>query len=94
MVRTLEAHQHELLERYDMVLTIDVDEIVRPNPEWGTLGQYLDRFDEEWVNCLGYEILHLKDREGPLRPTGRSSSSADTGSRTPPTTSRRWQRSR
>ena len=67
MVRTLEAHQHELLERYDMVLTTDVDEIVAPNPEWGTLGQYLDRFDEEWVNCLGYEVLHLKDREAPLR---------------------------
>ena len=68
MVRTLEAHQHELLERYDMVLTTDVDEIVVPNPEWGTLGEYLDRFDEEWVNCLGYEILHLKDRERPIRP--------------------------
>jgi hypothetical protein len=68
MVGTLQAHQHELLERYDMVLTIDVDEIVLPTPEWGTLGQYLDRFDEEWVNCLGYEILHLKDREAPLDP--------------------------
>ncbi len=67
MVRTIEAHQHELLQRYDMVLTTDVDEIVAPNPEWGTLGQYLDRFDEEWINCLGYEILHLKDREEPFR---------------------------
>ncbi|MEK6326339.1 MAG: glycosyltransferase family 2 protein [Actinomycetota bacterium] len=67
MVRTIEAHQHELLQRYDMVLTTDVDEIVAPNPEWGTLGQYLDRFDEEWINCLGYEVLHLKDREGPFR---------------------------
>jgi hypothetical protein len=67
MVRTIEAHQHELIERYDMVLATDVDEIVVPNPEWGTLGQYLDRFEEEWVNCLGYEILHLKDREGPLQ---------------------------
>jgi hypothetical protein len=67
MVRTIEAHQHELLERYDMVLATDVDEIVVPNPEWGTLGQYLDRFDEEWINCLGYEVLHLKDREAPLR---------------------------
>ena len=94
MVRTLEAHQHELLERYDMVLTTDVDEIVVPNPEWGTLGQYLDRFDEEWVNCLGYEVLHLKDREPRFASTGRSSSSAATGSRTPPTTSRRWPPSR
>jgi hypothetical protein len=67
MVSTIEAHQRELLERYDMVLFTDVDEIVVPNPEWGTLGQYLDRFDEEWINCLGYEVLHLKDREAPLR---------------------------
>lgn len=68
MVRTLEAHQHELLERYDMVLTTDVDEIVAPLPEWGTLGEYLDRLDEEFITCLGYEILHMKDIEGPFRP--------------------------
>ena len=46
----------------------DVDEIVAPLPEWGTLGEYLDHFDEELVNCLGYEILHMRDREAPLRP--------------------------
>jgi Glycosyl transferase family 2 len=68
MVRTLESHQHELLERYDVVLTTDVDEIVAPLPEWGTLGDYLDRFDEEFVNCIGYEILHMKDIEPPYRP--------------------------
>jgi hypothetical protein len=67
MVRTIEAHQHELLERYDVVLTTDVDEIVAPHPEWGTLREYVDRFEEEFVNCLGYEILHLTDREGPFR---------------------------
>lgn len=68
MVSTLESHQHELLERYDVVLTTDVDEIVAPNPEWGTLGDYLDRFDEEFVNCLGYEILHMKNVEPAIRP--------------------------
>jgi Glycosyl transferase family 2 len=66
MVRTLEGLQHELLERYDMVLVTDVDEIVAPVPEWGTLAEYLDHFSEEWVNCLGYEILHRKDREPPI----------------------------
>jgi hypothetical protein len=67
MVRTIEGLQHELLDRYDMVLVTDVDELVAPVPEWGTLGEYLDRFDEGWVNCLGYEILHMKDSEPPLR---------------------------
>lgn len=68
MVRTIEGHQHELLERYDVVLVTDVDEIVAPVPEWGTLGEYIDRLDEAFVNCLGYEILHLVDREGPFDP--------------------------
>lgn len=58
MVRTVEALQHELLGRYDAVLVTDVDEIVSPVPELGTLGDYLDRFAEPWVNCLGYELLH------------------------------------
>jgi hypothetical protein len=67
MVRALENLQHRLIARYDVVLVTDVDEIVAPNPASGNLGQYLDRFDEEWVNCLGYEVLHMKDHEPPLR---------------------------
>lgn len=67
MLRTIQELQHELLDRYDVVLVTDVDEIVAPNPAWGTLGEYLDRFDEEWVNCLGYELLHVRDEEPPLR---------------------------
>jgi hypothetical protein len=67
MLRTIQDLQHELLGHYDMVLVTDVDEIVAPDPRWGTLGDYLDRFDEEWVNCLGYELLHLRDEEPPLR---------------------------
>jgi Glycosyl transferase family 2 len=70
-VRTVEDYQHDLVERYDAVLVTDVDEIVVPDPEWGTLGEYLDRFDEPWVNCLGYELLHMRDREpafDPARP--------------------------
>jgi hypothetical protein len=66
MVRTMEGLQHELLDRYDVVLVTDVDEIVTPVPELGTLAEYLDRFDEEWVNCLGYEILQLREREAPI----------------------------
>jgi hypothetical protein len=65
MVRTIEEWQHALLDRYDIVLVTDVDEIVAPVPALGTLGDYLDRFDEEWVNCLGYELLHVRG-EPPL----------------------------
>jgi hypothetical protein len=63
---TIQALQHELAARYDVVLVTDVDEFVAPVPTLGTLGDYLDTFDEEWVNCLGYELLHMKDSEPPL----------------------------
>jgi hypothetical protein len=66
MVETIEQLQHELIDRYDCVLVTDVDEIVAPHPASGTLGDYLDRFDEEWVNCLGYEVLHIGESEPPL----------------------------
>jgi hypothetical protein len=64
----LKSHQRSLLESYDVVLTVDADEIVAPDPVWGTLGEYLTGFQEEWVNCVGYEILHLPDREPALDP--------------------------
>jgi glycosyl transferase family 2 len=66
MVDTISAKQRELLGDYDVVVVTDVDEVIAPDPAWGTLGDYLDRFDEEWVNCIGYEVLHLPDREPPL----------------------------
>jgi Glycosyl transferase family 2 len=67
MVETVEAEQRRLLERYDCVLTVDVDELVTPDPRWGTLDEYLEGFTEDFVNCLGYEVLHLRDREPPIR---------------------------
>ncbi len=68
MADTLADHQARLLDRYDVVVTTDVDEIVAPLPEWGTLDAYLDRLDEEFVNPFGYELLHMRDREPPYRP--------------------------
>jgi hypothetical protein len=65
----IKSHQRTLLESYDVVLTVDADEIVAPDPAWGTLGEYLAGFQEDWVNCLGYEILHLPDREPPFDPS-------------------------
>lgn len=69
MVRTVEEHQHRLLDSYDVVLVTDVDEIVVPLPELGTLGDYIDRLNEGYVNCLGYELIHMVDREGPFEPS-------------------------
>ena len=70
MVETVEGLQHELISSgYDVVLVTDVDEIVIPTPEWGTLGDYIDEFAEWFVNCIGYEILHMVDREGPYDPS-------------------------
>jgi hypothetical protein len=69
MVRTIEAQQRELFDRYDVVLVTDVDEIVAPRPEYGTLADYIDLLDDEFVNCLGYEVIHLVDREGPFDPS-------------------------
>lgn len=66
MADTLADHQRDLLDRYDVVVTTDVDEIVAPVPELGGLDDYLALLEEEWVNCKGYEILHLPDREPPL----------------------------
>jgi hypothetical protein len=68
MVDTIQGLQHELLAgAYDVVLVTDVDEIILPDPAWGTLGDYIDRLDEEFVTCRGFELIHVKDVEAPLR---------------------------
>ena len=94
MVETVQGLQHELIDRYDVVLVTDVDEIVSPTPEWGTLTDYIDEFDEWFVNCIGYELLHLADREPPSTRLARSWISGAIGSRTAATTSRRLRAAR
>lgn len=59
----VQRHQHELIDRYDVVLCADVDEIVAPDPRLHDLGTYIDRFDQDYVTCEGYELLHQRDRE-------------------------------
>jgi hypothetical protein len=65
-VAVSEAQQRELLERYDLVLYTDVDEVVAPEPSRGTLRDYIDAFEDDFVNCVGYELLHMKESEPPL----------------------------
>lgn len=67
----VQRYQHELIGRYDVVLYTDVDEIVAPDPRLGDLGTYIDSFDEDFVTCQGYEVLHQKDDEPPFDPTRR-----------------------
>lgn len=65
----VQAYQHELLRRYDAVLYVDVDEIVAPDPSWGTLGDYLDVFrslGSSIARCRGYEMIHVRDSEPSL----------------------------
>jgi Ricin-type beta-trefoil lectin domain-like/Glycosyl transferase family 2 len=65
----IQRYQHELIGHYDVVLYTDVDEIVAPDPRLGDLGTYIDRFDEDFITCQGYEVLHCKDREPPFDST-------------------------
>ena len=81
MVRTVEEQQRGCWSATTSCSSPTSTRSSRPNPSYGTLGDYIERFDEPWVNCLGYELMHLADSEEPLRPTARpSSTSAATGS--------------
>jgi hypothetical protein len=60
---TIQEQQHRLIAQYDVVVCCDADEIVAPDPHDGTLGDYLDRFDRDFVNCTGYEVLHMNQVE-------------------------------
>jgi hypothetical protein len=66
MTGVIEDVQHDLIDRYDVVVHADSDEIIVPDPNWGTLDDYLCRFDEEWVSCVGREVLHQLDSEPPI----------------------------
>jgi hypothetical protein len=62
----VQGQQHQLIKRYDVVLCTDADELVSPDPRTGNLGDYIERFSGDFVNCRGYEIIHMKNSEGPL----------------------------
>lgn len=65
---TIQAEQHRLLESYDAVLYTDVDEIIVPDPAYGDMGRYLDEFDDDFVTCRGWEVLHNPQLEAALDP--------------------------
>lgn len=65
-LKIVQSTQHELLTGYELVLYSDVDEFVVPDPRNGTLGDYLDAFQYDFVTCNGYELLHLIEEEPSL----------------------------
>jgi hypothetical protein len=70
-VEMVRRQQAALLERYDVVLCTDVDEIVVPDPAYGDLGRYVAEFSGDFVTCRGWEVLHDPATEpalDPLRP--------------------------
>ena len=68
-VEVVRRQQAELLERYDVVLYTDVDEIVVPDPAYGDLGRYVAEFSGEFVTCRGWEVLHDPSTEPALDPS-------------------------
>jgi hypothetical protein len=65
----VQRYQHQLVDCYDVVLYTDVDEIVAPDPRHCDLGEYIDRFDQDFVTCQGYEVVHMKQDEPPFDDT-------------------------
>lgn len=68
LVEQVQRVQAELLEKYEVVLFTEADEIVYTERE-GTLLQALKDFkdsDHEYVNTVGYECIHIMDEEPPL----------------------------
>lgn len=63
MTQTIQRFEEQLFKSYDVVLYCDCDEIIAPDPTLHTLGEYLDRFDEQFVSCMGYELLHQTAKE-------------------------------
>lgn len=57
-----------LLQNYDAVIYTDCDEILVPNPSiYSNLRDYIERSDFEYVAAVGMNVLHMIDREDPLR---------------------------
>lgn len=66
MLEQVQGLQHELQARYDVVLICDVDEIVAPDPAFGDLGGLMDRLEQPFLNCQGFEVIHRPELEGPF----------------------------
>jgi len=59
---------HALLQNYDAVIYTDCDEILVPNLGlYSDLRDYIEKNDFDYVTAVGMNVLHMIDREDPLR---------------------------
>lgn len=72
--RFLSSFCSSLLEWYDAVIHVDVDELILPDPECcATLADYAAAMPADVVSAVGLNIHHVPDLEGefdPARPVG------------------------
>jgi hypothetical protein len=59
-----ENTQKKLLEFYEYVIFTDIDEILFVNSRnYNGLDDYINKLDLEYVRCVGYDLVHMKDKE-------------------------------
>jgi hypothetical protein len=68
LVEQVQRVQAELLERYEVVLFAEADEIIYTDRYDNLLDALKDfrKSDQEYANVVGYECVHIMDEEGPL----------------------------
>lgn len=60
--KLLNSMQSELFSDYDLIMFVDVDEIVIPDPDkYKDLGEYLDQVDCDVVRCTGYNVIEMPE---------------------------------
>jgi hypothetical protein len=61
------SYQNALLQYYDAVIYTDCDEIVVPDTAmYADLPEYVARMKDDYVTCIGLNILHILNQEPPL----------------------------
>lgn len=57
-----------LLSFYDTVIYSDCDELIVPDPaHYSNLKSYVEGSDFDCVHCVGLNLLHVLDQEGPIQ---------------------------
>jgi hypothetical protein len=65
-----ETVQKKLLDHYEYVIFTDVDEIILPDiNKYIGLDDYIKKLDKNYARCIGYELIHLPDKEKPFNPS-------------------------
>lgn len=56
-----------LTSSYDAVIVTDCDEMLVPDPNlYGGLADYIEKFDGDYVNAMGIDVVHILSQERPL----------------------------